>query len=283
MDVSIVVPALSSEGSDLAACLAGIAAQRYDQGRIEVLVVHYGGGNPLPLSMPAGRLVRAITVTHPSPYAARNRAASAAAGDVFVFTEPGCVPEPGWVAAHVARLARSPVTISVGHVAPARATRLVDLFVSYEDVRDAWAFSHGSWRHRFGRPKNLAVARRRFETHGPFAEVARGADSTLVQRVAREVSCDEVGLTPQAVVRQQSIRGLPSCLHDRFLHAHALRRHHSSHAVPISFADRVRLFRETVRLRDYGPLEAATLLLLLVAGTLTFRAGTWSAAGARRA
>lgn len=97
----------------------------------------------------------------------------------------------------------------------------------------------------------MAVARHRLETHGPFVEVARGADSKFVQRVAREVSCEEVALTPNAVVRQQSIRDLPSCFRDRFDHSHALQRHQSSHAAPIALGDRIRLFRETVRERQW--------------------------------
>jgi hypothetical protein len=118
------------------------------------------------------------------------------------------------VAAHVARLSAAPVTVSVGHVAPAVSTRLVDLFCSYETVRDEWVFSGASWRHYFGRPKNMAVARRRFESHGPFVEVARGSDSKLVQKVASEVSCDEVGATGAIVLTIDSRRS--ELLRDRF-------------------------------------------------------------------
>jgi hypothetical protein len=275
VDVSIVVPTRASEARYLAGCLAGIVAQRYADGRTEVLIAQYGDGNALPFPVPAGRAVRHVTVDHASPYVARNRAVSRAAGEIFLFTEPGCVPAPDWVAAHVTRLRDPAVTVSVGAVAPARSTRLLDLFLSYEDVRDAWVFSRGTWRHRFGRPQNMAIARRRFETHGPFAEVARGADSTFVQRVARELSCREVALTPEAIVRPQSIRGLPSCFRDRLAHGRTMRRHRSSHAAPIPFVDRVRLFREAVRQHRHGPMGAAALLALLGAGVLVFRAGGW--------
>jgi hypothetical protein len=122
----------------------------------------------------------------------------------------------------------------------------------------------------------MAIARHRFDTHGPFVEGMRGSDSKFVQRVARELSCAEVGLARDAVVRQQTIRGLPSCYADRFRHARALQIHRSSHAAPINFTQRVRLFRDTLEQRRYGPVAAATLLALLGAGILAFRMGGWA-------
>lgn len=283
MDVSIIIPAQGWEGPALAASLDGALAQRYDAGRVEVLVVQYGRGNDLrPQAISRSRDVRFLAVDHASPYAARNLAARNANGDVLLFTEPGCIPDPDWVAAHVARLRDSAVTVSVGHVAPARMTRLVGTFLSYEDVRDAWVFSCGVWNHYFGRPKNMAVARRRFATHGPFAEVIRGADSKLVQAVARDLSCSEIGLAQNAVVRQQSIRGLPSCYRDRFRHAFALATHQSGHAAPISLERRVRLFRDTLDQRRYGPVMGAMLLALLGGGILAFRLGGLAGRIARR-
>jgi hypothetical protein len=223
-----------------------------------------------------------LAVDHSSPYAARNVAAAQANGDALLFTEPGCTPDRGWVAAHVERLGEGRATISVGLVAPARKTAPVDLMLAYENVRDEWVFASSQWRHYFGRPKNMAVARRRFVTHGPFVEVARGADSKLVQKVAREISCDEVALTPGAVVHQRSIRGFPSFLRDRFGHSCALETHQSAHAAPIELADRTAIFREAVRRHGFGPARSAALLALLATGILTFRAGAWYGKRARK-
>jgi glycosyltransferase involved in cell wall biosynthesis len=273
MNVSIVVPARASDERELAGCLSGIHAQRYDAGRIEVLVVQYDGGPSIKVRPPAGTEVLLLVMDHSSPYAARNLGASRATGDAFLFTEPDCVPDPEWVGAHVERLRAPTVTIGVGCVAPARTTQLLELFLSYENVRDAWVFSCSRWQLYFGRPKNMAIARHRFETHGPFVEVARGGDSKLVQRVAREVSCDEVASTPAAIVRLASIRGFPSLMRHRFRHGCALEIHQSAHAAPIAFEDRNRLLREAVRTWRYGPLKAAVLRLLLSIGVLSFRVG----------
>ena len=271
MNVSIIIPAQGSESTELALTLNGIFAQRYDAGQIEVFVVQYGD-RALP-SISSSRDIRLLAVDHPSPYRARNVAAAEARGDVFLFTEPGCVPDAGWVEAHVARMRDHAITISVGRVIGERMSKSADVFMSYEDTRDTWVFSCGLWKHYFGRPKNMAVARRRFETHGPFKEVLRGADSTFVQCVAREVSCNEIAFTPDAIVRQASVFGLPGIFAERFRHARALRIHRSSHAAPIALEKRVALFRETLAANDYGAAEAVKLFVLLGAGILAFRLG----------
>ena len=280
MDVSVVIPAQASDGDQLAATLRGVFDQRY-AGRIEVFVAQYGGGVSLESSLPVGRNVRFLSIDSPSPYAARNLAARAASGEVLLFTEPGCIPEPQWVSAHVSAIATG-ITMSVGQVAAIHETWALMTFMSYENVRDEWVFSSARWRHLFGRPKNMAIARHRFVSHGPFAEVIRGADSKLVQHVAREVSPREIGHSPTAIVRQQSVRGLPSCFRDRFVHAQALRLHRSAHAAPIRLTDRVRIFREAVARRGYGTMTAAVLLALLGAGIVTFRLGGASARFVRR-
>jgi len=221
MNASVIIPAQALEASQLAVTLQGVFAQRYDDGRVDICVAQYGGGDALDIARIAkGHDVRSVSIDSPSPYAARNLAAKTSSGDVLLFTEPGCVPDPNWVRAHTAAV-RKGATVSVGHIAPIHETWVLDTFLSYESVRDAWVFSSASWQHRFGRPKNMAVTRERFLSHGPFVEVMRGADSKLVQLVAREVSPSEVAHAPDAIVRQLSVHGLPSCLRDRFIHARA--------------------------------------------------------------
>jgi hypothetical protein len=143
-------------------------------------------------------------------------------------------------------------------------------------------FSCNHYPHYFGRPTNMAVMRARFESHGPFAEVMRGADSKLVQKVARELSCGEVVLAADAVVRQKSVRSLPAFLRDRFSHARALRIYRSAHAMPVSAEQRRELFRATRVHKRYGPVRTAALALLLTAGVLTFRLGGVSGALSRK-
>jgi len=277
MNASVIIPAQDSEASQLAVTLQGVFAQDYGAGRIDVCVAQYGGGDALDVARIAkGHDVRFVSVDHPSPYAARNLGAMTSSGDVQLFTEPGCVPDPNWVRAHADSVRRG-ATVSVGHLAPIRETWALATFLSYETVRDNWVFSSASWQHRFGRPKNMAVTRERFLSHGPFVEVMRGADSKLVQLVARDISPREVAHSPDAIVRQLSVHGLPSCLRDRFIHARTLRIYRSAHAAPIELRDRIQILRRTMRERDYGLLRSAFLLGSLAAGIMAFRLGGASA------
>jgi hypothetical protein len=277
--VSVIVPVphpdlrLDAERARLDACLEAVREQRYPPERLEVLLVGFEGGGALPRPGVSWPGLRVHAVDRASPYAARNLGASRADGDILVFTEVRCVPDRDWVAAHVRRFSESDVSVSVGAIAPGRPTRLFELFSAYEATRDAWLFSSESWHHFFGRPKNMAITRERFEAHGPFIEVARGGDSSFVQRVARDLSCDEIGLTPDAIVRDQALTGFPSCLADRFAHNHAMQIHDSAHVAPIDLPQRVRFFRETIRRQGLGPLGAASLFLLIGAGVLAFRLG----------
>ncbi len=262
--------------------LDAIRSQRYDQGTIEVFVVGYGDKRGDFPSVREDSSTQILSVDTPGPYVARNLAASRAKGDVFLFTEAGCLPDGAWVSEHVAQIKDKGVSISIGHLAGANETRLLDLFMSYENVRDAWIFSNPDWRYYFGRPRNMAVTRRCYEAHGPFAEVMRGADSTLVQKLAREVSCEEIGHAPRAIVRIAGICGLPGLFRERFNHARTLRIYNSSHSAPMPFNRRVRLFRETVDARGNGVITRGFMLVLLTAGVLTFRAGGLAGSVAKR-
>src|SRR5690349_11503585 len=122
MNASVIIPAQDSEASQLAVTLQGVFAQRYEDGRVDVCVAQYGGGDALDItSIAKSHDVRFVSVGNPSPYAARNLAAKSSSGDVLLFTEPGCVPDHEWVRAHVDAV-RKGATVSVGHIAPIHDT-----------------------------------------------------------------------------------------------------------------------------------------------------------------
>src|SRR5688500_139546 len=112
MNVSIIIPMQASDSRLLLPTLDAIEGQRYDAGRLEVLVAQYGAGAAIDIPVSSFRhQLQVLGVAHASPYAARNLAASESTGDILVFTEPGCVPEPEWVGAHVARLSDAAPTV----------------------------------------------------------------------------------------------------------------------------------------------------------------------------
>lgn len=254
-----------------------LQTQRYDKGSIMILLVDNGSTDRS--SEIAARLPGVILLHEPnsSIYAARNRGARESTGEILFFTQPDCVAESDWVEQHVESFDKLSASVSVGPLAPIKTSWLLSIFDAYENVRDDWNFSADYWKRYFGRPTNLAIRRKRFDSHGPFEEVLRGGDSLFVQKVAREISCDEVSFCPSAVVKHLAIDGMGSGLRHRFHNSRIMCSLRSSHSAPVRFSDRIRLFYETTRKEQYGPVRSIVLLILLTLGVLVWKTGQWSA------
>lgn len=94
MKASIVIPAYNA-GSTLAACLAACCSQ--SRTPHEVIVVDDGSTDDT-ARIAAAFPVRYVYQKNAGPAAARNRGAAEATGDILVFTDADCVPEPDWIA-----------------------------------------------------------------------------------------------------------------------------------------------------------------------------------------
>jgi len=276
MDVSIIVPFRNAEDT-LEHCIHALHSQSYIDGRMEILLVDNGATDKSPNIAEQFSSIILLSEEHTSVYAARNRGVDASTGAVLLFTEPDCVVEPGWAARHVRALNQTNASISVGRVAPIKDSRLLSMFNDYEHIRDEWNFNAEYWKQYFGRPKNFAIRRIQFESQGPFEQVLRGADSLLVQKIAREHSCNEVTYCPEAVVKHLRVHGMPSCLKQRFLDSYMMSSLKSSHSAPVSGGERYNLFWKTVRTHRYGAIRTILLFLLLVSGWIVWKAGQWAA------
>lgn len=114
--VSVVIPARDAAGT-LGAALDGLAAQRGAD--FEVFVVDDGstdGTAALAEAHPSGPTV--LRRAAHGAGAARNAGAAVARAPVLAFTDADCVPEPGWLAAGLAALARADLV--QGRVVPER-------------------------------------------------------------------------------------------------------------------------------------------------------------------
>jgi glycosyltransferase involved in cell wall biosynthesis len=114
--VSVVIPTYDRPAA-LDACLAGLVAQTLPATQFEVVVVDDGGSVELGDSLDRHRSALSISLTrrpHAGPAAARNAGAALARGDLLTFTDDDCVPDPGWLAAMVAALGRSPGSLVGG-------------------------------------------------------------------------------------------------------------------------------------------------------------------------
>lgn len=100
MTVTVVVPTRDRPGA-LAGCLAALRAQTVPPD--EIVVVDDASVDAAAVATAAVG-ARLVVGEGRGPAAARNRGARAAAGSVLCFTDDDCRPDPGWIAALVARV-----------------------------------------------------------------------------------------------------------------------------------------------------------------------------------
>jgi GT2 family glycosyltransferase len=187
-EISVIIPTNRSS-EVLAPCLQALASQTMALGRFEVLVVNDGATHDLSAlatrSLERGLRLRVLDVPHGGPGPARNRGAAAAAGELLVFTDDDCVPEPGWLDAFAAAALHDHGALLGGrvfnllpHRAGSEASQvLVDFLYDHynRDPRDA----------RFFTSNNIAAHRDVFIGHGGFDPsfvLSAGEDRDLCAR-----------------------------------------------------------------------------------------------------
>lgn len=206
---------------DLAACLAGIAAE-ITAGR-EVIVVDNG---PDAETRAASEAAGALYVVEPRPglSRARNAAIAAATGDVVIFVDDDVRPEPGWADALLRRFDVEDVSLVCGLVLPDTLETPGQIGFEYElgfggmgllplrfdgAFRTAWRKGVPVWS--IGAGANMAVRRRRVielggfdERIGPGAAGGCGDDSEFWHRLIFDG--DVAIYEPLSVVRHQHRR-----------------------------------------------------------------------------
>lgn len=202
--VSVIVPVFD-DAIRLRRCVESILAQREEVGgQLEVLVADNGSSDD-----PAGALAGLddVCVVHeprPGSYAARNRAASSARGDVLAFTDADCVPRLGWLRAGLAKLDGPPaMDIVVGEIELFDETesdgRPTDPVVQAYETVTAFRQRHYAEVLGFGPTANLFVRRSTFAAVGGFdPSLLSSGDKVFGQRAV--ATGHRLGFAPEAVV-----------------------------------------------------------------------------------
>lgn len=165
--VSVVIPVFNDGERAMAAAEAMLRQALPDGHRLEVLLVDDGStdGSSARLRAFTKPHVRTLSLACNSGRSvARNAGVAGARGEFIVFMDCDCIPADGYVAAHVAALARRAVA-STGHVDGADD----GFWSSYQSE----ASERRRRQHRAGMPyagssQNLAVRRSTFDAVGGF-------------------------------------------------------------------------------------------------------------------
>lgn len=94
--ISIIIPTFNS-AEQLSDCLKSLQTQTVDQAFYQVIVVDDGSTDDI-ASIVAKYPAKYVYQANQGPAAARNHGVAEAQGDIVLFTDADCVPEPNWIA-----------------------------------------------------------------------------------------------------------------------------------------------------------------------------------------
>lgn len=110
---SVIIPAYNAEGT-LDCCLKALMQQSMSGRSYEIIVVDDGSIDHTARVAAAYPAVRYFYQPNQGPAAARNRGAEAAVGDIILFTDADCIPDPEWMREMVSPFEQSNVAAVKG-------------------------------------------------------------------------------------------------------------------------------------------------------------------------
>jgi glycosyltransferase involved in cell wall biosynthesis len=270
--LSVVIPVLNA-GQDFERCLQALVSQTHPQEQYEVLVVDNGSTDD---SIAIARRYPRITLILESecgPYAARNRGAVEARGDVIAFIDPDCIPNQDWLE-QIATAMTEPATAVVLGRRSLPAGPVLALLEAYENAKDEFVLNSHIPTLYYGYTNNMAVRKKVFTDVGSFINRPRGADTIFVRRVVDAYSTHAVRYVPSVVVSHLEVSDLAVYYHKVFSYGrHRQLNNTITYAAALNTRQRLDVFRRAIHQHDLSAMQAATLLGVLAAGALAWQLG----------
>lgn len=94
--VSVIIPTYY-DWKRLQLCLDALAKQTYPQEKFEILVVNNDPEDKTPDTLDIPKNCILLEEPKPGSYAARNKALTAAKGEIYAFTDSDCQPQNDWI------------------------------------------------------------------------------------------------------------------------------------------------------------------------------------------
>ncbi|MBO9440142.1 glycosyltransferase [Sulfitobacter sp. R18_2] len=178
---SIIIP-VYRDWDDAAALLLELRGQARPDCQV-ILVDNDPDRENVPNDLPDPEMhCQIVPCTAPGSYAARNAGAQKAAGELLIFTDADCRPQPGWLDAHLNVERHEPV-LSAGPVIVEPGPELNNwaIFDTVRGMRQEVFVRHG-----YAVTANLAVPRSVFEHLDGFdAKRLSGGDAEFCRRAVR--------------------------------------------------------------------------------------------------
>lgn len=186
--VSVVIPVYQGEGDlpDLISCLS---SQTYPKDRVEYLLVDNNSRDRTLAYLKTASENSPLTIRPlsenqiQSSYAARNTGIRAAVGEIVVFTDADCRPQPQWLESLIQPFIQPEVVIAIGEITALPSNNLLE---KHADSQETLSQKH-TLAHRFcpyGQTANLAIRHIAFEKVGLFRPyLTTGGDADICWRI----------------------------------------------------------------------------------------------------
>lgn len=204
--VSVIIPIYNGE-ADLPGLLTCLQQQTYPVRQVEYLLVDNNSTDrtveilqKLAFESVNFRYLQEAEIQ--SSYAARNTGIRAATGEILVFTDADCRPQPDWLLQLVRPFADSTVGIVAGEIAALPGDTLLERYAE----RHATLSQTHTLAHPFlpyGQTANLAIRRQILEQVGLFRPyLTTGGDADLCWRILQQGNW-QIQFADQAIVQHR--------------------------------------------------------------------------------
>ncbi len=278
LDVSVVVP-FHNEEKHIEGSIQSLLALDYPKDRYEVIFVNNNSTDrsvEIVERYPEVRLLHETTV---GDFAARNRGVRASRGSIIAFTDSDTAPFPDWIRRMVDGLSDPEAQLLLGNLRFAPDSKPLALLAAYEHEKNRYIFSGDVKEIYYGYTCNLVVRRAVFEELGLFPPVFRNADVVLVRRVVDAFGCAAARYAEDVSVRRLEVSSVRDYVTKQHVYGRDFGRYGTiANARPLDNAERLRVFRRTVRSQGHSVFGAALLFGLLLVGAASYEFGRWRGA-----
>jgi glycosyltransferase involved in cell wall biosynthesis len=238
-----------------------------------------------------GVTVRPLSEPHiQSSYAARNRGMRAAMGEILVFTDADCRPQPDWLEQMVLPFQDTSIALVAGEVEALPSHNLLERYAEYRGfITQRHTLAHGF--HPYGQTANLAVRRSVLEVTGLFRpHLTTGGDADFCWRV-QIAGQGTLHFAPKAVVLHRHRSTLKDLESQWRRYGRSNRYLHDLYGVPLqAMLPRRQIWRRLLRwmFKDVPKSlllswRGQPLLVGITAGLLDILCGRWRALGQQEA
>jgi glycosyltransferase involved in cell wall biosynthesis len=272
--ISVLVP-FQNSAAHLERCIRALLGQDMPAERYEVILVDNNSTDASHALACRFSEVRIVTETKAGAYAARNRGVAEARGEIVVFTDADCAPDPAWLRRHSEVIAEPGVDVVLGSRRPACDSASLRVMMLYEETKASTIFSGTDKALYYGYTNNMAVRRRTLLELGCFREVMRGADSVFIRQLVERKGCRVVRYCPDAAITHLEITSLRRAYTKHLTYGRSNQRNSRSVMTcePMSMRERWQTYRATVRKHSLGAADASLLLGVLVGGGISYEVG----------